>query len=403
MLKHRDTILFTFFLMLVLVFWICLSLLPSPGVVKVSPSSPGMYDLTSNDFSHSVFTFDHGWDSWPDSLYTPTQLQYAEAPVSDDTLDYSKVEYATFRLNLTLTPDETYALSYYSAEYAMHLYINGETAAVAGTPGTTRAGTDPQVLKQVVYFTPTTEKVELVVQTANFVHEQGAAIPDFVLGTAEGITLYERNDTLRLGIVFGCLITAGLYHLILFLQNRHLIPSLIFALLCILLALASGDFLARLYPSYNWQVSIRGEYLVYILSACLLTVLVNLLFPDILHKTVVWVYLFFCSLYSLIILFADTIFFSKLRTAFQLLSICMILYGFFRLALSLKSKKPKNYFAFLGFLSLCIFAIADILLRYDIQVFGVLSDNHFHAAGGMVLFVFCYAAVLSIDVADWKN
>lgn len=398
--KPRDMIYIAIFLVLVLLLWSGFSLLPGPNEVQLPDNSQGGYDLTDEDFTDTIYTTSPVWDSWPEKLYAPEELGEAEAPVPHYTLDYAQREYATHRLTLKLIPGVTYALSYYSSDYSMRLFIDGVEAASAGVPGTSKESTQPLVRKLVTYFTPQSETTELVVQAANFVHDEGARAPKLTFGTAANIALYERNADLKVGVVFGCLMTACLYYLAIFLLNRRQVSSLVFSSLCLLLAIASGDFLIRLFPAYSWQVSIRLEYIVYILAAAALTLLVRLLFPNALHKWGFFTYLLLCGADIMLILFTDSVFFTTLRTGFQALSIAMIVYGLACLVLTLREKKLKNTLAFIGILLFSLFIVADILLRYDVQAVSLFAGKTFNAAGGMVLFVFCYALVLSIEQAE---
>lgn len=400
MIKLRDTVGVAVFLLLVLVLWWALSALPGPHRVQVTEDAPGSYDLSVADFQNSVYGVASGWDSWPDQLYSPEELAEAEDPVSHESLDFSQVHYATHRLQIDLVPGRTYGLSFWSPGYSMALYIDGVEMARAGTPGVSREETEPLVSKRVTYFTPQNETVEIVVQTANFVHQEGSRAPTLTIGSAEGIATYERNSDLRMGVVFGCLMTAFLYHLAVFLLNRKQVSSLVFALLCLLLALASGDFLARLFPDYSWQFSIRMEYLTYLLAAAALTLLVRLLFPRVRYRGGFLLYLALCGIYGGVVIFTDSVFFTGLRTGFQAISTVMILYGIFFIALTLREKKLKNVLAFIGVLFLSLFVVADILLRYDVVAVGFLAGETFNAAGGMVMFVFCYALVLSLEQAE---
>ncbi len=398
--KLRDLISITLFLILILLLWSGLSLLPVPGQVQLPENIQGGYDLIGSDFKNTVYTIAPVWDSWPDKLYAPGDLVGAEAPVPHESLDYKQTEYATHRLRISLSPGVIYGLSYYSSDYSMRLYIDGIEAASAGSPGTSREETQPLVHKLVTYFSPQSETVELVVQAANFVHGEGSRAPTLTIGSADSIARYERNADLKVGLVFGCLMTACLHYLVIFLLNRKQVSSLVFSALCLLLALSSGDFLARLFPVYSWQFSIRLEYLLYVLAAAMLTLLVRIIFPKALHPWGVRIYLILCGGDIILILLTDSVFFTGQRIWFQAISIAMILYGVACLAFTLKEKKIKNILAFLGILLFSLFIVADILLRYDVQAVSFFAGKTFNAAGGMVLFIFCYAVVLSIEQSE---
>ncbi|MGI6175988.1 MAG: hypothetical protein ACOYJC_07490 [Christensenellales bacterium] len=296
--KSRDITYIAVFLILVLLLWAGLSLLPGPHQIQLKKDAQGGYDLMDEDFQNTIYTISPVWDSWPEKLYNPDELDDAEAPVPHESVDYTQTEYATHRLHLRLVPGVIYGLSYYSSDYSMRLYIDGVQAVSAGTPGSTREQTEPSVHKPITYFTTQSETVTLVVQAANFVHYEGGRAPGLTIGTADSIARHARNTDLKLGIVFGCLMVACLYYLAIFLLNRRQVSSLVFSVLCLLLAIASGDFLALLFPAYSWQLSIRLEYIIFVLAAAMLTALVHLLFSRALHQWGWRTYLLLCNAHS---------------------------------------------------------------------------------------------------------
>lgn len=404
MSKTRDILYIFLFLVLLLLLWTGLSLLPGPAEVQL-PGSYGGYDLTGYDFEGTVYITAPCWESWPERLYAPEDLDSAEAPVPHQSLDYTKTQYATHRLSLTLPPGAVYAISLYSADYSMRLYIDGMEADTVGLPGETREETVPQMRDAAYYFAPQSGATEIVVQAANFVHQTGCRAPVLTVGTAESIARHTRNAGLKTGLVFGCLMTACLYHLAIFLLNRRKTASLIFSALCLLLAYISKDFPALLLPRYNWQIAIRLEYLASILAAAALAMLVRILFPGSLYKWIYRGYLALCGGYAAIVIITNSTFFSGLLVGFQTLSIGMIIYGLVALALTLREKKAKNLLAFLGIALFGLFITGELLIRIGGVATGSAGVvSAIGSAGmistGMMFLVFCYAMVLSIEGAE---
>lgn len=399
-IDSRNMLYIAAFFVLVLLLWFGLLLLPEPAQIQLPGDVQGGYDLTHADVKDTIYTIAPVWDSWPEALYTPEALAGAEAPVPHESLDYTQVQYATHRLRITLAPGMVYGLSYYTSDYSMRLYIDGVEAASAGSPGTTREETRPRVHKLTTYFTPQHETAEFVVQAANFVHREGGRAPMLSISSADSIARHARNSDLKTGLVVGCLISAFLYYLAIFLLNRRQVSLFLFSMLCLMLALTSGDFLVRLIPVYNWQAAIRGEYISYVLAGVMLTLLVHTMFPRALHTWCLKTYLSLSGGYIGLILFTGSVFFTGLLMGFQLISIVMIVYGITCLALTLREKKLKNILAFLGILLFALSIVADILIRHNVQAVRIFSGVTFISGGGMVLFVFYYAMVLSIEQAE---
>ena len=394
--KLREVIYITLFLMLIIVLWAGPSVLSGPELVKL-PLTQGGYDLSANDFENHVYETAPGWDSWPEKLYAPEELAGAGAPVPHKSLDYTKTQYATHRLRLNLPPGAVYGISLYSSNFSMRIYIDGVEVDCVGVPGASREETTPQMRQAVYYFVTQSENTEIVVQAANFVYREGGRAPTLTIGSAEAIARYERTADLESGLLFGCLVTACLYNLAIFLMNRRQVSSLVFSGICLLLAYVSRDFPSLLMQAYNWQIAIRAEYLCYVVAANALLLLICLLFRGALHRWCVRAYLIASSLFVALILFTDSTFFTRLLIGFQAISVALIVYSIVRLfALTLRERKRKNILAFTGIMLLMLFIVGDILSRYGIYVMG----QAMRAATGMALFVFCYAMVLSIEQAE---
>lgn len=399
MSKTRSILYIFLFLALILLLWTGLSLLPGPAEVQL-PDSYGGYDLTGYDFENTVYITAPCWESWPERLYAPEDLDSAEAPVPHQSLDYTKIQYATHRLFLTLPPGVTYGISLRSSDYAMRLYIDGREIDSVGVPGATREETVPRVRDAVYYFTLQSETAELVVNASNFVHKEGGWSPVLTIGTSENIAQKERIANLKSGLIFGCLMTACLYHLAIFLMNRRQLSALIFSVICLLLSLISGELIILMFPEYNWFAAIRIEYAVHFLTFAALAALVKMLFPGTLHKWIFRCYLAFCGLFLAITLFTDPTFFTRMLFYFDAVSIAVTAYVLVRLAMTLREKNPKNFLAFLGVALVGLFGVNDILFRNSIELFGPVAGQAFTVTIGMVFFVFCYALALSIERAE---
>lgn len=391
-MKPKNMIVTSVFLTVILTLWVGVFLLLSPSPIQL-PDAKGSYDLSDYNFQESVYTTASSWESWPEKLYTPEALRRAEAPVPQDSLDYTVTQYVTHRLRLILPPGHVYGISMYSTDYSMRLYINGVETDVVGNPGTTREETVPQMREGAYYFVTPGETTELVVQTANFVHKIGCYPPVLTIGTAEQITQYVQNANIKTGVVFGCLMTACLFHLAIFINGRRRVASLIFSVLCLTLSYISKDFPALLFAKYNWQLTIRLEYLACILAASALSLLVHVLFPTALHKCVLYCYLGACGGYSIIIILFDSLIFTHLLPGFQAISTAIIIYGIIRLAMTLWEKKLKNMLAFLGIAMLALFVILDFMQNSTVSAIGYTGM----ISAGMIFLVFCYNVVLSIE------
>lgn len=399
MINDRRIVRILIYLVLVFLVGAGIVLLPGPKQEVVS-SSEASVDLREYDLNDAVYILDAPWESWSEQLYDPSELDSAKAPQSSNELDYTNIDYATHRFTLRLQPDIPYGISFSAPKYAMRLYVDGEEAFSTGAVGTTREDTEPCEYAGVYYITPSSDRIEIVVHVANFVHREGGQPLDLVVGTQENITRQEREEDVESGLVTGCLVAAFLFHLGIYLLNRQQKASLLFALFCLLLAFQSSSFLPSLLQAYDWAFATKAEYLVNLGALIALILLIKRLFP---HALSNWVYQFFisfCVLYGMLVVFTDSRAYTQALPFFQIFSIAFALYILVRLAWNLRERSLKSALAFLGMLLVGICGTGDVLIRNDLIPFGLVERQFFSIGTGAILLVFCYVLVLAIEQAE---
>lgn len=403
--KLRNVLYTGLFLVLVLFVWVGMSFLAQPKAVEL-PAGNGYYDLSGRNFTDTVYRAENDWESWPERLYTPQDFANGSVIDSPRTLsakEYKSISYATHRLRLTLPAGETYGISMLTSEYAMRLYVDGVEIDSVGTPGTTRENTEHRAQERTYYFTTKSGQVEIIVQAANFVHAKGGAWPPrFYIGTANNITRWDDASLAVNYMIIGCLATAFLYHLGLFLRNRKRKIVLLFAFCCLLLAFLNKKLILMFWPEYNWQVGIRIEYLLHFLSFAALFFFLDRLNPKLLNKWIARSYYTLAGGYCLTLLLDSTVF-TGLLIYFEIVSVLMIAYVLIAMAFRLKSRKPTDLISFIGILVLGLLGANDVLYYRGIEIIEPISGQFFMAPVGMVFFVFCYALVLSEEYAETEK
>ncbi len=364
----------------------------------------GIADLRNLNFTQYVYTSDWDWEGWANELYTPQEIRggVAGPPQRLTTADHRTAQYATYRLRLALPAGGYYALDMHTSDYSMRLFINGEEAALVGLPGKTREESIPRTLDTVYYFTlEDTDVLELVVNTSNFVHREGATPPSFAVGTATAIGQREHNGMLRLGVIIGCLVMACLHSLAMYVFNPQRVASLLLALSCALLICMTTRPLPFFFPdTYNWFAAIRMEYVVHFAIFAILPLFMQRMFPRLFYKWVLRVFLGICAFCTFATLVSDPIFFTWLMPVFNVSAVAFMAYAFVRLLMAVPSGNWQNWLAFLGFCPLLLFTVNDILRINGIPWLGTYSGLTFTAPVGMVIFVVCYAMALSEEYAE---
>ena len=200
-------------------------------------------------------------------------------------LELGGAGFATFRLRLCLDPRHgRQALLIPYAFTAYRLWIDDQLAAAVGQVGERADAMMPKYGTTVAYIdTPADGEVELILQISNFMHAKGGMRDPIRLVAAARVSGFKHRALVKDVMVFGCLLIMSIYHLVLFAFRPSDRFNLYFALLCLFFGLRAGltgeVFLVDLFPSLDWQLTVRMEWLCVYISAPLGIAFVRSLFP----------------------------------------------------------------------------------------------------------------------------
>jgi hypothetical protein len=140
-LRQNSNLLYiTLFLVLILALWTGFSLIPQPEKVDL-PNASGFCDLSGGDFEDTIYRYVGEWETYPEKLYTPEDFAGGAATGRANVQSYRTIQFATYRLRLTLPPGQTYGISLTSSDYSMRIFIGGAKTDSVGVPGSTREST----------------------------------------------------------------------------------------------------------------------------------------------------------------------------------------------------------------------------------------------------------------------
>ncbi len=163
------------------------------------------------------------------------------------------------------------------------MWLNGQLISRAGEVGTSQSSYKPSVIKKPVFISANIDKLELVIQVANFHYRQGGLRSSFSLGLPSTITQPFYLDLIKNYFLMGCFLILGIYHFVIFALRRHIYPALAFGVLCLMLAIwimpRNYQFMVDALPwfSYPWQLKI--EYMSFFLIVPTFYIFSLLLYP----------------------------------------------------------------------------------------------------------------------------
>ena len=232
--------------------------------------------LSPEDFRLGTTPEKTGWFSMPDVWNG----------ASVNSIELGGAGFATFRLRLRLDPRQgRLALLIPYAFTAYKLWVDDQAPVTVGQVGERADAMQPAYRTAVAFIDPQADgEVELILQISNFMHAKGGMRDPIRLVAASQASGLKRQALVMDVVVFSCLLIMSFYHLVLFACRRSDRFNLYFALLCLFFglraALTGEVFLVDLFPSLDWQMTIRMEWLCVFTGAPLGIAFVRSMFPD---------------------------------------------------------------------------------------------------------------------------
>jgi len=278
-------------------------------VVLSAPNSPkfqseeGILDLTQTHVSNNPVKLQGEWEFYWQELLSPEDIQIHSASdgnrdrwisIPNSWLDYrlddqqlSGTGFATFRVVIELSEqdkNERLALRIPTIFHSYNLWVNGELLAEVGVVGQDKSSVTPHLATKLVFFQPENDRVELVMQVANFHHKRGGITKYIELGGSDVLTVRTNLKIAAEMFITASLLVIGVYHLLLFGLRRKDRAPLYFGLFTLLFGIRSllvGELLiTKLWPTVPWGLQFKIEYLILCSSGYLITMYFDSIFPN---------------------------------------------------------------------------------------------------------------------------
>jgi len=366
----------------------------------------GVLDLRNADlFDHPVKL--HGeWKFYWMHLLSPDNLTSATPDVApyprlwkDLSLHgrkYPTQGYATYSLTVLLPKRRPrIGLEVPDTYCSYKLFVNGAVQSQNGQPDTTRDASIPfWATRTVVLPAGETDTLQVVIQIANFWHAKGGPYKEILLGNKDDLILKKYQDAAYDFTLAGCLFMGGLFFLGLFIFGRHDKTTLYFSLFCLIYSyrMVGTDTytLHLLFSDLSWFVTIRIEYLSLSLSVALFSLYTRHLYPNDTHPTFMKGMIWFCHLYTAIIILTPPTIFTRFMTTFLVVMFFCIAYAMYVYIRAARHKRSGSLFALL---STAVMLFVFLLL--NLHFFGFIPPLRPVIFTGYISFFFLQSLSLS--------
>jgi class 3 adenylate cyclase len=302
--------------------------------------------------------------------------------------------YGSYRLKILLDDNtKEIALRLGSAGTSYSLFIDGKLLVEIGKVGKTEAEAKPFFIPIFEHITLNHSEVDVVIQVSNFSICDGGLWTAPIIGDVSSMKK-NRDRTLALDLILsGALLIMGGYHLGLYSIRRKDISPLYFALFCFMLLarllVSEERYIIYLFPTLNWEITFRIEYLSFYMASPVFAAFMYSLFPEDFNKKILYVITaVFAILSSIILLFNTKIFTLTLLYA-QISTLLSGIYCIYVLGVCIYRKRIGSKTLLTGFVLFFGSVLNDILAA------NFVIHSVFLAPYGFLVFIFTQAFILS--------
>ncbi len=308
--------------------------------------------------------------------------------------------YGTYHLKIFPASKKNLFIRLMGVSSAYKIYANNILLGEVGKIGLSKSDYAP-LYKPSVFeipvsslFNDSVKSIELLVQVANFHHQNSGIWEITQIGYFEPINKQINNEIIRNALIIGILLIIAFYYLALFFLHREEKSAIYFSIFALIMAIRSATIdnriILNLWSDFPYQIILRIEYLSAYLNIIFISLFFYHLFKNEQKKIIIQIITITGIIFGIIIIFSPISFFTKLRDLFNLYVILTSAYfAYYSLFKAVLHKEKGAIAAFIGMFIMLGTAITDM-----IAIIFALSMPQI-APIGLVIYVAMQAIVLA--------
>ena len=378
MLKNQtdktNSIYYILAVILPLVVLVCLGLyhLLSQAQAGVAVNSnEGVWDLCAYNLDEESVQLVGMVEVIPGALLTPKEFTQRQEDAVLLDVPFSE-QYGTSRIRLLMPDNGWYTFTRTSMDYSTRLYVNGALLTEVGNPSDNMEDFIPNIGRITFTVQAVDGEIELVHQSANFVHRSGGYHGGWrVGGTWIAKVAVAADFAIVLGI--GAYIVLFILHLILFMMMPGYKPNLYFALYCLTWCLRLGTsdkgIFYILIPALSWNFKFRMEYATVSIAILLTAFIIRDVFPSLMQRWAVRSCIIANSVFILFCIFLNQVLLTYVALFFLGLLLLVAIYIAVRLVVKLRKPKIDQTLILLGAVGVLLSGVRDTIFygRYVVN------------------------------------
>lgn len=280
---------------------------------------------------------------------------------------------------------------------SFEIAINGVTMARNGTPAHSRDESIPAYEPLFFSYTPKKDTLELLVRVSNYEHRRGGFWMPLKTGTFHTIQTNFTNQWFVSIAASGMLFASFLFFFIFYMLDRRDRKLLMFSVLVLCLALRpflSAPYLISIADVRNWEMIVKGEYLILYMMIASGAWLAWLIYPTLWFRRFAFAVNAVVLIGIVSVLFLPVYLFSYSVLVIQATAMFTLLYAIMMSLRGVMRRKWSDLFYLIGFIAVGLGIVSDILLA------NALEENQqlYILSFLMLIFVLIQATLL---IREW--
>ena len=251
---------------------------------------------------------------------------------------------------------------------AYKIFMNETLIGEFGKVGTSKDNMIPTRIADLVWFTVTKQRMDLILQISNFHHASGTFWYPPYLNTYKQISFQSKRKQAVDAFLFGSIFIMGFYHLSFYIYRRKDKSSLAFGLFCLSISLhvinINEVFIYSFFPDITYQVA-HGLLVIFYLLVPLYLFFLYSLYPNDFSKRIIQIIWVISGLEYLFAVFAPTEIGTIIEGKSLLLLLLFLSYTVFGITRAVYKRRNESLLIFFSNLVIVISAFNDVLSMYN--------------------------------------
>ena len=379
-------------------------IISSCGISDKYKARSGIIDLRDYRFESPV-SLDGEWRfTWLDSSYVPeaTGDDYILIDVPDSWNGYEykgqTIEgegFGSYFLTILLpTQPADYSLDFSTIGTAYNLYVDNRLLGGVGIFSRNSEFALPEYNPRTFDLGEHSEQLQIRIDVSNYHHRLGGLWESITFGQHRQVIHTRENHVASQLFLAGAIFIMGFYHLGVYSLKTRNRAALFFGMFCVLIGLRTlttgSIYLYQIWSFLSWTSLVKLEYLTFYMGIPLFFYFIQQQFPDEIKLIFARIVAAVSSVFVIMVLFSSVKTFSFSLNFFQPFSLIAMLYLIYGLTMAFLRGEEGSAMVLIGFLSIVVAFINDIL-----YVMNIVNTGHLISLG-VLAFILLQALLISV-------